>query len=103
MITRPQLVHAHRRRGHQHDHVAERTQDHPPAAEAMTHRVADPERGVERLAEIAGMSLSSFHQHFRAITSLSPLQFRKQLRLIEGRLEAHGASGPEGCEAPGKR
>jgi AraC-like DNA-binding protein len=41
--------------------------------------------GVERLAEVANMSLSSFHQHFRAITSLSPLQFQKQLRLIEAR------------------
>jgi len=41
--------------------------------------------GVERLAEVAGMSVSSFHQHFRAITSLSPLQFQKQLRLIEAR------------------
>jgi AraC-like DNA-binding protein len=40
---------------------------------------------VERLAETAGMSLSSFHEHFRAITSLSPLQFQKQLRLIEAR------------------
>lgn len=40
---------------------------------------------VERLAEVAGMSLSSFHHHFRAVTSLSPLQFQKQLRLIEAR------------------
>jgi len=40
---------------------------------------------VERLAATAGMSPSSFHQHFRAITSLSPLQFQKQLRLIEAR------------------
>ena len=40
---------------------------------------------VERLAEAAGMSPSSFHQHFRAITSLTPLQFQKQLRLIEAR------------------
>ena len=40
---------------------------------------------VERLAEAAGMSLSSFHEHFRSITSLSPLQFQKQLRLIEAR------------------
>ena len=31
------------------------------------------------------MSESSFHQHFRAITTLSPLQFQKQLRLIEAR------------------
>jgi len=40
---------------------------------------------VEQLAEVAGMSPSSFHQHFRTVTSLSPLQFQKQLRLIEAR------------------
>lgn len=40
---------------------------------------------VERLAAVAGMSPSSFHHHFRAVTSLSPLQFQKQLRLIEAR------------------
>jgi AraC-like DNA-binding protein len=40
---------------------------------------------VERLASVAGMSLSTFHHHFRAVTSLSPLQFQKQLRLIEAR------------------
>jgi AraC-like DNA-binding protein len=40
---------------------------------------------VDRLAAEAGMSPSSFHQHFRAVTSLSPLQFQKQLRLIEAR------------------
>ncbi len=40
---------------------------------------------VGRLAEAAGMSLSTFHHHFRAVTSLSPLQFQKQLRLIEAR------------------
>lgn len=40
---------------------------------------------VERLASAAGMSPSSFYEHFRAATSLSPLQFQKQLRLIEAR------------------
>lgn len=40
---------------------------------------------VKRLAAVAGMSPSSFHQHFRTVTSLSPLQFQKQLRLIEAR------------------
>jgi AraC-like DNA-binding protein len=40
---------------------------------------------VERLADVAGMSPSSFHQHFRTVTSLTPLQFQKQLRLIEAR------------------
>ncbi|QGZ40378.1 AraC-like DNA-binding protein [Pseudoduganella flava] len=49
---------------------------------------------VEQLADVAGMSPSSFHQHFRAVTSLSPLQFQKQLRLIEARrrMLAEGAS-----------
>lgn len=45
---------------------------------------AEPLR-VEQLAVTAGMSLSSFYEHFRAITSLTPLQFQKQLRLIEAR------------------
>lgn len=40
---------------------------------------------VERLAEVARMSVSSFHENFRAITSLTPLQYQKQLRLIEAR------------------
>lgn len=40
---------------------------------------------IERLAAVAGMSPSSFYQHFRAATSLSPLQFQKRLRLIEAR------------------
>ncbi|HET6765580.1 MAG TPA: AraC family transcriptional regulator [Longimicrobiaceae bacterium] len=40
---------------------------------------------VERLAATAGMSPSSFHQHFKAVTSLSPLRFQKQLRLMEAR------------------
>ena len=40
---------------------------------------------VEHLAQAAGMSPSSFHAHFRSITSLTPLRFQKQLRLIEAR------------------
>ncbi|KAK0329166.1 hypothetical protein LTR94_037887, partial [Friedmanniomyces endolithicus] len=31
------------------------------------------------------MSPSSFHQHFRAVTSLTPVQYQKRLRLIEAR------------------
>ncbi|WBS03039.1 AraC family transcriptional regulator [Pseudoduganella sp. SL102] len=58
---------------------------------------------VERLADVAGMSLSSFHQHFRAVTSLSPLQFQKQLRLIEARrlMLAEGASASSAAFAVG--
>jgi AraC-like DNA-binding protein len=40
---------------------------------------------VEVLAELAHMSVSSFHQHFKAVTSMSPLQFQKALRLQEAR------------------
>lgn len=40
---------------------------------------------VEQLAALAGMSVSTFHEHFRAITSLTPIQLQKQLRLIEAR------------------
>lgn len=40
---------------------------------------------VEQLAEVARMSQSSFHQHFKALTSMTPLQFQKQLRLLEAR------------------
>ena len=40
---------------------------------------------VGDLAAVAGMSPSAFHRHFRAVTSLTPIQFQKQLRLIEAR------------------
>jgi len=40
---------------------------------------------VEELAELAHMSLSSFHQHFKSVTSMSPLQYQKALRLQEAR------------------
>jgi AraC-like DNA-binding protein len=58
---------------------------------------------VESLAALAGMSPSSFHQHFRAVTSLSPLQFQKQLRLIEARrlMLSEGASASSAAFAVG--
>lgn len=40
---------------------------------------------VEELAELAHMSVSSFHQHFKSVTSMSPLQYQKTLRLQEAR------------------
>lgn len=40
---------------------------------------------VAELAGDAGMSVSVFHQHFRAFTGTSPLQYQKQLRLMEAR------------------
>jgi AraC-like DNA-binding protein len=40
---------------------------------------------VEELARAVGMSASSFHEHFKRITSSSPLQYQKGLRLLEAR------------------
>jgi AraC-like DNA-binding protein len=40
---------------------------------------------VERLADEANMSVSSFHAHFKQVTAMSPLQYQKQLRLQEAR------------------
>jgi AraC-like DNA-binding protein len=40
---------------------------------------------VPELARLAGMSPSSFHRHFRAITGITPLQYQKHLRLQEAR------------------
>jgi AraC-like DNA-binding protein len=40
---------------------------------------------VERLAAAAAMSLTAFHKHFKHMTSLTPGQYQKRLRLIEAR------------------
>jgi AraC-like DNA-binding protein len=40
---------------------------------------------VEKLAQVARLSLTAFRRHFRAMTSVSPNQFQKQLRLGEAR------------------
>jgi AraC-like DNA-binding protein len=62
---------------------------------------------IEDLAEMANMSIPSFHRHFKEITAMSPLQFQKQLRLQEARrlLLAESADAAEvafrvGYESP---
>lgn len=40
---------------------------------------------VPVLARQVGMSASSFHKHFKTITSTTPLQYQKELRLLEAR------------------
>ncbi|MEM9065030.1 MAG: AraC family transcriptional regulator [Planctomycetota bacterium] len=40
---------------------------------------------VSELAAISKMSVSSFHTHFRAVTATTPIQYQKDLRLIEAR------------------
>lgn len=68
-----------------------------------THRIAqatdwikshlDQPIMVDNLASRCGMSISGFHQHFKEITQLSPLQYQKSLRLMEARrlIKMHGA------------
>lgn len=72
------------------------------AIAVLRSEYASPLR-VERLAAAADMSPSSFYQHFRAVTSLSPLQFQKQLRLIEARrlMMADGKSARSAAYAVG--
>lgn len=63
--------------------------------DSQTHRIAKVIQRLKvdfakplrtaALARIAGMSVSSLHEHFRKVTSLSPLQYQKQLRLYEAR------------------
>lgn len=41
--------------------------------------------GIQALAAVAGLSPSAFHRQFKAVTSLTPIQYQKQLRLLEAR------------------
>ena len=63
--------------------------DGPPqrVARAIQHlrEKFDGPLSVAELARHAGMSPSAFHQHFKALTSMSPLQYQKHLRLLEAR------------------
>ncbi len=64
-------------------------------AESSVHRVAkaiswlranfSQPMKVEDLAGLVNMSLSSFHDHFKSVTSMSPLHYQKVLRLQEAR------------------
>ena len=40
---------------------------------------------IQELAASAGMSVTSFHRHFKAVTGYSPLAFQRQMRLLEAR------------------
>ena len=62
---------------------------------------------IEALAARIPMAPSTFHQHFRAITAMSPLQYQKQLRLHEARrlmltdrIDAATAAFQVGYESP---
>ncbi|MGY2575437.1 AraC family transcriptional regulator N-terminal domain-containing protein [Vibrio sp. C8] len=62
---------------------------------------------VGELAAYSGMSKSAFYTHFRSMTSMTPLQFQKQLRLSEARrlmltenLDAMATTFKVGYESP---
>lgn len=63
--------------------------DHPSnhltrAIHSIRHSIDQP-LSVGALAECAGMSRSSFHAHFKAVTGLTPGQYQKEIRLLEAR------------------
>ena len=87
------------------------------SAGANVHRVAraihlvksrfDEPLSIDSLARTVHMSPSSLHHHFKAVTSMSPLQFQKQIRLHEARrlmlaegLDATSAGHRVGYESP---
>ncbi|SFS94155.1 Helix-turn-helix domain-containing protein [Paenibacillus sp. 453mf] len=52
--------------------------------EQIKENYAQPLR-IEELAELANMSPSSLHRHFKEVTAMSPLQYQKRIRLQEAR------------------
>ena len=48
---------------------------------------------VADLARVAGMSVTVFHRHFKAITAMTPIQYQKQFRLYEARRRLFAAPG----------
>ena len=72
----------------------------------ISRHFAEPLRLAD-MAGMAGMSVSAFHQRFKALTACTPLQFQKRLRLIEARrllsagpLDAAEAAWRVGYESP---
>jgi AraC-like DNA-binding protein len=62
---------------------------------------------VEELAKLSSMGVSTLHHHFRMLTSMSPLQYQKQLRLQSARrlmlnsgMDASNAAFEVGYESP---
>ncbi len=48
---------------------------------------------VEVLAEMAALSVSAFHRHFKAVTALSPVQYQKRIRLLHARSQLISGRG----------
>ena len=61
---------------------------------------------IDELAACVGLAVSTLHKHFREMTGMSPLNYQKQLRLLEARrllvaemMEAAEAAGQVGYES----
>ena len=54
------------------------------AIQSLRQRYSDAV-SVDELASIAQLSRSAFHRQFKALTALTPVQYQKQLRLLEAR------------------
>lgn len=62
------------------------------AIDWIRQNFAEPIR-VEALAEMAALSVSAFHRHFKAVTALSPLQYQKRVRLLHARSQLIAGQG----------
>ena len=78
-------------------------------AKAIVHIKRDFRQNlsIPELAQLAGMSQSSFHGHFKQVTGTTPLQYQKDLRMIAardllraGRHSVASASFEVGYESP---
>jgi AraC-like DNA-binding protein len=72
----------------------------------LRERYREPLR-IAALAQMAHMSESTLHQHFKAVTAMTPLQYQKKLRLVEARrllisegVDAATAGHAVGYESP---
>ena len=86
--------------------VGSKTQTISKVVEHLQKDYASPLRIID-LAQMANMSPSAFHLHFREVTNMSPLQYQKQIRLQEARrilsietLDAASVAFKVGYESP---
>ncbi len=74
--------------GNQIRHVMMMANGHDHRVMQAVHHLRDRFREplqVEELAQVAHMSATTFHRQFKSLTAMAPLQYQKQLRLLEAR------------------
>lgn len=72
-------------------HTGNKRQQIATAIEWLKEHYAESFK-IEDLATLVGMSISSFHHHFRFFTAMTPLQYQKWLRLHEARRQLFALS-----------